>query len=131
MKTLLIVTALFFGLLFLASPASAQRATRITFRHGGTSTIVSGTLNGYGGKRNFVIRVRRGQTLRTEQVGDRHDITIFVQGPNGEDVDDSDASCNNRREVTPTKAGDYQIQVVECQKADAWRGTFRFRVTVR
>lgn len=131
MKNLFAVTTLFLGLLLSTSYASAQRATRITFRHSATSAVVSGTLNGYHGKRNFVIRVRRGQTLRTEQFGDRHDITIYIQGPHGEDVDDSDASCNNRREVTPTVAGDYKIQVVECQKADPWRGTFRFKVTVR
>ena len=131
MKKLLLITTLFFALLVSASSVSAQRATRIAFRRGATTSVVSGTLNGYRGNRNFVIRVRRGQTLRTEQFGDRHDITIYIQGPHGEDVDDSDASCNNRRGVTPTVAGDYKIQVVECQKADAWRGSFRFRVTVR
>jgi hypothetical protein len=77
-----------------------------------------------------VIKVRTGQTIRTEQIGGVHPITIFISDPNGEGVGDSDASCNNRREITPTVAGDYQIQVVECQKADAWRGRFRFRVTV-
>jgi hypothetical protein len=131
MKKLIAAALLMFGFFLMASIASAQRATRINFRRGARSAVVSGTLNSYRGKRNFVIRVRRGQTLRTEQVGDRHDITIFVKGPNGEDVGDSDASCNNRREITPTVAGDYRIQVVECQKADPWRGTFRFKVTVR
>jgi hypothetical protein len=110
---------------------AAQNSTRITFRSGADSTVVSGTLNGYSEKRNYVIAVRQGQTLSTGQDGDQHDITIFIQGPSGENVGDSDASCNNRREITPTVAGDYKIQVVECQKADAWRGTFRFRVTVR
>lgn len=131
MKKLIAAAVLMFGFFLMVSTASAQPATRINFRRGARSAVVSGTLNSYRGKRNYVIRVRRGQTLSTGQVGDRHDITIYIQGPNGEDVGDSDASCNNRREITPTVAGDYRIQVVECQKADAWRGTFRFKVTVR
>lgn len=93
---------------------------------------VSGTLNSYRSRRVYVIRVREGQTLKTEQVGDSpRRITIFVKGPSGDDVGDSDASCNNRREISPTEAGDYTIEVVECQKADPWRGRFTFRVTVR
>ena len=125
-RTLLALTFIF----LLIGMASAQKATRITFAHGATSKVVSGTLNGYKDKRNFVIRVRAGQTLHTEQVGN-HSITIFVADPSGTDTDDSDASCNNRREVTPTVAGDYQIQVVECMKADRWKGTFKFRITVK
>jgi hypothetical protein len=58
-------------------------------------------------------------------------ITIFVKDPNGNDIGDSDASCNNRREISPTEAGDYTIEVVECRKADPWRGRFTFRVAVR
>lgn len=116
--------------LLLTTFAFAQHATRIQFAHGATSKVVSGTLNGYKDKRNFVIRVRAGQTLHTEQVGN-NSITIFVADPSGQDTDDSDASCNNRREVTPTVAGDYHIQVVECMKADRWKGTFKFRVTVK
>jgi hypothetical protein len=115
----------------LSGTVAAQRATRIRFARGATRADVSGTLRNYRDKRNFVIKVRAGQTIRTEQIGGAHPITIFISDPNGEGVGDSDASCNNRREITPTVAGDYQIQVVECQKADPWRGSFRFRVTVR
>jgi hypothetical protein len=125
-RTLLAASFIF----LLVGFASAQKATRIKFAHGATSKVVSGTLNGYKDKRNFVIRVRAGQTLRTEQIG-AHEITIFIADPSGTDTDNSDASCNNRREVTPTVAGDYHIQVVECMKADRWKGTFRFRVTVK
>ena len=108
----------------------AQKATRIRFTKGSTKATVSDTLNGYRSRRVFIIKVRAGQTLTTTQVGDSHDITIYIKNPAGEDVGDSDASCNNRREIKPTDAGDYQITVVECQKADAWKGSFRFRVTV-
>ena len=110
--------------------AFGQKATRIKFARGATRASVSGTLNGYKSEKLFVIRVKAGQTLRTQQVGNSHDITIVIENPEGEDVSDSDASCNNRREVSPTEAGNYHIRVVECQKADRWRGRFRFRVSV-
>jgi len=118
-------------LLLLSISAFCQRSTRISFARGASSAVVTGSLKGYKQTRNYRIRVRAGQTVRTEQVGDRHDITIYIQGPSGEDIGDSDASCNNRREISPTVAGDYRIQVVECRKADTWRGQFGFRVTVR
>jgi hypothetical protein len=109
---------------------SAQ--TRIRFARGAVRTDVSGTLNGFRSKRTYVIRVRSGQTLRTQQVGgSRRPITISVRDPRGNDVSDADASCNNRKEISPTEAGDYTIEVFECQKADPWRGRFTFRVTVR
>ena len=115
----------------LSGSVAAQRATRIRFAHGAIRADVSGTLGNYRDKRNFVINVCAGQTIRTEQIGGSHPITIFIKDPNGEGVGDSDASCNNRREIAPTVAGDYRIQVVECQKADPWRGRFRFRVSVK
>jgi hypothetical protein len=119
-------------LLLFSSASSAQTVTRIKFVRGAVRANVSGTLNGPRGKRVYVIRVREGQTLKTEQVGDSpRRITIFVKDPSGNDVGDSDASCNSRREISPTEAGDYRIEVVECLKADPWRGRFTFRVTVR
>ena len=111
--------------------AAGQHVSRIRFARGAEQAVVSGSLRGYGDKRTYVIRVRRGQTLQTEQVGDSHHITIYVKSPLGDDVGDSDASCNDRRMATPTAAGDYRITVVECRKADPWRGRFRFRVSVR
>ena len=131
MRKLFIAAAFAACLGFLVPLASAQRPTRITFARGARSAVVTGTLNGDRSSRNFVIRVRAGQTLSTAQVGDHHDITIGISGPGNEDVGDSDASCNNRHEITPTEAGDYQINVVECRKADAWRGQFKFRIVVR
>ncbi len=118
----------------LSIPALAQKPTRIRIRKGAVISTVSGTLNGYKGKRTFVIRVREGQTLKTEQLKSDSSlkyITVYIKSPSGEDVGDSDASCNNRREISPTEAGDYLIEVVECQKADPWRGIFQLRVTVR
>ncbi len=121
------------GLILLFSgivPVQAQ--TRIKFRRGAASSNVSGTLKSFRGRRVYVIRVREGQTLQTKQVGGgSRPITISVRDGNGNDVGDADASCNSRREISPTVAGDYTIEVVECQKSDPWSGRFTFRVTVR
>jgi len=117
-------------LLLTATFAFSQQ--RITFKRGTKEAIVTGNLNGYKGKKVFVIRIRRGQTLRTEQIKNSSNryISVAITAPNGEDVTDSDASCNNRKEISPTSAGDYRIEVYECMKADAWRGSFRLKVRV-
>ena len=80
-----------------------------------------------------MVKVLQGQTLKTEQVkGDAgRSITVSIKNPSGKVVGDSDASCNNRQEIKATVAGDYTITVYECQKADAWRGRFRLKVTVK
>jgi hypothetical protein len=130
MKKLFLLSTI---LLLLASTAFAQKAQRITFKRGAKQAVVSGTLYSYRGQRVYVIRVRAGQILKTEQVGGEkggHAITIAVLDPRGEIAADSDASCNNRKETESTMAGDYKIIVSECGKADEWRGTFRFKVRV-
>ena len=117
--------------LMMATFAFSQQ--KITFKRGARATVVTGNLNGYRGKKVFVIRVRRGQTLSTEQVkndASNRYITVSIKAPNGATVGDSDASCNNRKEISPTRAGDYRIEVYECQKSDAWRGSFRLKVRV-
>ena len=130
MKNILAIGILVVFIGFSNTQATAQ--TRIRFARNAVRANVSGTLNSFRTKRVFLIRVREGQTLRTEQIGYRsRPITISIVDPNGEYVGDSDASCNNRKEIAPTVAGDYRIEVVECQKADPWRGRFTFRVTVR
>jgi hypothetical protein len=119
--------------ILLATTTLAFTQERITFKRGAKETVVTGNLTGYKSRKVFIVRVRRGQTLRTEQVksnsSDRY-VTVFIKAPNGETVGDSDASCNNRREISRTRAGDYRIEVVECPKADAWRGSFRLKVRV-
>ena len=130
--TQICVLALLGLILIVSSTSVAQTSTRIKFRRGAIHADVSGTLNGLKSKRTYLIKVRAGQTLQTEQIGDSpRRITIFVKDPAGNDIGDSDASCNSRREISPTEAGDYRIEVVECLKADPWRGRFTFRVTVR
>lgn len=115
-------------LLFLCLSASAQ--TRIRFARGATSAVVTGQMNGFNSKRVYLIRVRAGQRLRIEQIGSSHAVTTSLEGPDGEDVSDMDASCNSRKDFSPTARGDYKITVVECMKADPWRGKFRLRIRV-
>jgi hypothetical protein len=132
MKKIFQLAALGVILLLTASFAFSQK--RITFKRGARSAVVTGILNGYRSRKIFVIRVRRGQTLRVEQIksdSSTRYVTLAITAPNGTDVTDSDASCNNRKETTPTRAGDYRIEVYECQKADAWRGSFKLKFTVR
>lgn len=114
--------------------SSAQTFTRIKFAKGAVSKVVSGTLNGFNDRKIFKIKVRAGQTLSFEQVASENDqrpVTISLKDPSGEDATDMDASCNNRKAITPTIAGDYTLEVIECQKADEWNGGFRFRITVK
>jgi hypothetical protein len=127
-KKLLILSV--FILLALAPNIFGQKAQRITFKRGATVAVVSGYLKSYKDQKVFVIRVRKGQTLNTEQVGSNY-ITVGIESPSGEEINDADASCNNRKEITPTEAGDYKITVYECGKADEWRGTFKLKISVK
>lgn len=131
MKRFLFVT---FALVILAGsslPVSAQKTTRIKFNKGARSTVVTGTLNGYKRQKTFVIRVRAGQTMTTEDIG-KNPITLWIEGPPGSNYEqDLAADCHSRNEISPTDAGDYKITVIECEKADPWKGTFKFRVKVR
>jgi hypothetical protein len=123
-----------FALVILSMSAisvSAQKATRIKFKRGATSAVVTGTLSGFKGHRTFVIRVRAGETMTTENAGTKY-ITLAIEGPPGSNYEqDMAADCHDRNEITPTDAGDYKITVTECEKADPWKGTFKFRVKVR
>ncbi len=59
------------------------------------------------------------------------DVSIYITDPKGENANDMDLSCHSNAKVKPTLAGDYKIQVVECKKADPWKGKFAFKVTVK
>ena len=114
-----------------AGSASAQRATRVNFRRGAHSTVVTGYLSNYKQSKNFVIRVRAGQTMKIEGIGD-HAVSTYLEGPPGSNyTQDMAADCHNHAEVDKTDAGDYKLSVQECSKADQWRGTFKVRITIR
>ena len=125
MKKIAIGTLLI--VIFAAMPVFAK-PTRIAFKRGATKAIASGTLNGYKSKKEFVLRLRKGQTL---DISSNKSITLTVLDPSGEDVMDRDLSCNGRASISPTVAGDYKIIVRECMKADAWRGSFKLFVSAR
>lgn len=121
-------------LLASVSAFTQEGNSRIKSGKGATKATVSSELNGFKDQKVYVIKVRQGQTLKTEQVksgNSAHDVTVSIQSPTGAYVGDADASCNNRKEITPTLAGDYVITVVECGKADEWRGKFKLKVTVK
>jgi len=129
MKKLIRISLLFSFILLLSAAAEAQ--TRVVFSRGATSKVVTGTMYGFHSRRVFLIRVKRGQKLRVEEVGSSHPITIIeIRDPSHKDISDMDASCNSMKWVSPTKRGDYRITVQECQKADPWRGRFRIRFKV-
>ncbi len=128
-KSLMILPVLVL-LAFISIPETyGQAARRITFKRGARSAVVTGKLSGYKGQKVYLIRVRAGQIIKTEQAGS-HPITIAVLDPRGEVAADSDASCNSRKQTESTTAGDYKIIVTECMKADSWRGSFKFKVWV-
>lgn len=121
-------------LIILSGQIFARPVKRIKFARGATEAIVAGKLKGYNDRQIYLLRVRAGQTLKTAQIksdSSLHYITVSIKDPNGQAVGDSDASCNNRKEISPTASGDYRIEVFECRKADPWRGNFKLLVSVK
>lgn len=123
------------SLMFLGSKAvSAQTAERINFYKGATEATVSSSLRSFRDKKVFVIKVRRGQTMNVEQIRAESSfrlVSLSIKSPSGADATDADASCNSRKTVAPTEAGDYFITVYGCGKVDAWRGRFRLKISVK
>ncbi|MCD9188994.1 MAG: hypothetical protein LUM44_21430 [Pyrinomonadaceae bacterium] len=124
----LIASILVLIVLGVQSAVFAKPAKRIYFKKGATKAVVTGTMNGYKSKDTYVLRVREGQTLKVDS---NRSVTLAVVDPSGEDVMDRDLSCNGRAEISPTVAGDYKIIVVECMKADPWRGSYKLNVSVK
>ncbi len=115
------------------SSSSSSAATPIKFARGAYSAIVTGKLNGFDAEKNYTIEVGKGQTLDVKQIdmaGSRY-VSVYLTDPNGDDANDLDASCHSRATVSPTMAGTYAIKVVECQKADPWKGSYSLKVTVK
>ena len=117
------------AIMLLSVSAFAQKATRVTFKRGATSAILTGSLRNYEGKRVFLLRVREGQTLTVETI--KGGVSVWIEVPPGGVEQDLAADCHGNSEITPTTAGDYKLIVQECQKVDVWRGTFKVKVTVK
>jgi hypothetical protein len=111
----------------------AGLAERIKFAKGAVSATVSGKFSGFDDQKSYVIGVGKGQTMTVEQLDSKSDgdVSIYITDPKGENANDMDISCHSNATVEPTIAGDYNIQVVECKKADPWKGKFAFKVTVK
>jgi hypothetical protein len=131
MKKLILCIFAALVLSFAATSVSAQRATRVNFKRGAHSAVITGHLSGYKGSKVFLIRVRAGQTMKVEGIGN-HAVSTFLEGPPGSNYEqDMAADCHSYANVESTDAGDYKLTVQECSKADPWKGTFKVRITVR
>ncbi|WGZ93196.1 MAG: hypothetical protein QJT81_15430 [Candidatus Thiothrix putei] len=111
---------------------TSKAAERIKFAKGASSATVTGKLADFDSEQNYVIGVGKGQAMTVEQLGSKSDgkVSIYITDPKGENANDMDLSCHSNATVKPTIAGDYNIQVVECKKADPWKGKFVLKVTV-
>ena len=120
--------------LLLASVVSAkQPSRRIKFKPGATTASVTGRLNGWNDKAQYVIRLREGQTMNLSVEGkcDGCNPDVVVKSPAGaNDTVDPDM-CQCRVEVSNTAAGDYLITVGENRKGERWKGAFVLSVEVR
>lgn len=112
---------------------NSAASTPIKFPRGAYSTIVTAKLDGYDTEQNYTIAVGKGQSLDVKQIDrvNNHYVSVYLTDPQGGNANDLDASCHSRATVSPTMAGSYAIKVVECRKADPWKGSYSLKVTVR
>jgi len=122
-----IITGVLFLILF-GSLSVFAKPKRIVFKKGATKTVAAGSLRNYKDSADYVIWLRAGQTF---EISSDKSITLTILDPAGEDVTDRDLSCNGSKTIAPTVAGDYKITVVECPKADQWRGSFNLNISVK
>jgi hypothetical protein len=116
-----------------AKAPAAPAVERIQFAKGASSTTVTGNLGSFKDEKHYTITVGKGQTMTVEQLDKQSDgkVSITITDPKGENANDMDLSCHSNATVKPTLAGDYKIQVVECKKADPWKGKYSFSVKVK
>lgn len=127
-----VIAAVTFSIGMAEALAATDRVTPIKFARGATSAIVKGKLSGFKEEQQYSIVVKKGQTLKIEQVNPANKrTTIWLTDPKGSDASDADLSCNNKKQVAPTIAGTYLIKVSECMKADPWKGSYQLKITVK
>lgn len=124
-----------------ASPAKAagnaaqgtHPVRRISFVPGADHAVITGNLSGFDDAQYFVVDAAKGQAMTIEQLDQQGGarVSIYVTAPGGGDANDMDLSCHSSASVSPTAAGDYAIKVVECQKADPWKGVYGIKVTIK
>lgn len=120
--------------LLVASMSLAKPAPRrIRFQLGATTASVTGRLNGWNDKAQYLIRLRAGQTMKLSVEGKcddcNPDVTVKSPAGSGDTVDPDMCQC--RVEVSNTTAGDYLITVGENRKGERWKGTFVLSIEVR
>lgn len=123
------VLSLLLILIVFSTAAFARPVKRIKFPKGATEMTVTGQLNGFKDSQIYLINLRGDQTFTIEDVGN-NPVSISVTGPGGEDVNDYAADCHGNFDSSKTKKGDYKIVVTECLKADAWKGSFKIKISV-
>lgn len=120
--------------LLLAAVGNAKQSPRrIRFKPGATTASVTGRLNSWNDKVQYVIRLRAGQTMNLSVEGKCDDCNpdVTVKSPAGaNDTVDPDM-CQCRLEVSNTAAGDYLITVGENRKGEHWKGQFALSIEVR
>lgn len=106
---------------------------RVSFVAGADHAVITGNLSGFDDAQYFVVNAAKGQTMTVEQLDQQGGgrVSLYVTAPNGGDANDMDLSCHSSANVSPTAAGDYAIKVVECQKADPWKGVYGIKVTIK
>lgn len=141
MKVIVLLNTLFAGAVLLTVLACADGSNshssgeinQINIPAGSTETSVSGELENFQSEKVFTIAMEAEQTLSVNQIMSNDDlkyITLNISDPNGQDVSDMDASCNNRKVVPMTITGNYTIRVAECMKADPWAGVFTLKIMI-
>lgn len=106
---------------------------RINFVKGADHAIITGNLSGFEDVQYFVVDAAKGQTMTVEQLDQQGAglVSVYVTAPNGANANDMDLSCHSNATISPTIDGDYGIKVVECKKADPWKGVYGIKVTIK
>ncbi len=115
-------------ILVLSLTIFARPVKRIKFAKGATKATVTSYLSGYKDSQTYLIKVKEGQKITLKA---NKNVSLYITDPNGDDASDMDLSCHSNQVVENTIAGDYKIKAVECQKADAWKGSFKLSVIVK
>lgn len=121
-RTGLAVTAV----LTLSLPADAS-TSRVSFKRGTSSATLSGRFRTVDDMNTYLLKVKDGQTIKITASAK---VSVFVVDPNGDDATDADLSCNSKKIIDETFAGDYEVQVSPCLKYDNPLGSYKVTLAV-
>lgn len=137
MKKVLVL--LLSSLLVTSTTWAADAPKRLKFAKGATVLKVTDTISKTTKERHYVLKLRAGQTLEIDQINIKSVsagqtqklVTTSLSGPTNDDLNDSDLSCNARKKVSSTKAGDYHLVVMPCGKVDPWTGSYTLSIKAK